>query len=173
MTKPLVYMLKQIDLIMPYVLPKSKPGLRCLQYSDPSPDTDVIVKELYKLALESPPDLQLEVAEYFEKHDIFDKAIILYQKGGRLNRALDLCFQVCLVVDIVKYLVIFRQTNQFDSLASLTADMGSETPSDLIDRCASFFLESRQYDKTVQLYLTGRRYKEVWLISKFSHTFQF
>jgi intraflagellar transport protein 140 len=46
------------------------------------------------LALQSPSELQLEAAQYLEEHGILDKAIILYQKGGNLGKALDLCFQV-------------------------------------------------------------------------------
>jgi intraflagellar transport protein 140 len=49
--------------------------------------------ELMTLALEGTKEGKVEAAKYFEEKGVMDKAVLLYQKGGRIGKALDLCFK--------------------------------------------------------------------------------
>ena len=57
-----------------------------------------------------------------------DKAVQLYQKGGNLVRALDLCFSARL----------------FDDLRSIADNLGEHTSPAILSRCAEFFMQHQQ-----------------------------
>ena len=94
-------------------------------------------REVLNLSLAASADIQLEAANYFEDQRMFDKAILLHQKAGNLQRAIDLSFQ----------------TNQFQSLQGLAADISSSTNPETISRCAQFFLENSQFEKATTMYI--------------------
>jgi len=48
--------------------------------------------ELMNLALQSPPDMMLDSAAYFQDRGQPEKAVTLFQKAGNMNRAMELCF---------------------------------------------------------------------------------
>jgi intraflagellar transport protein 140 len=49
--------------------------------------------DLLNLALQSTGKLMTDAARYFEERNIPDKAVLLYNKGGFVARAVELCFQ--------------------------------------------------------------------------------
>ena len=85
---------------------------------------------------------KLEAARYFEERQYLEKAVMLYEKGGDLHRALDLCFSARL----------------FDALRAIADSLGEGTDPALLSKCAAFFLQHAQYDKAVSLFLTARQY---------------
>jgi len=100
--------------------------------------------ELAQLALYSNKDLKVEVARYFEGKGLHDKAVLLYQKGGKVSKALALCFK----------------TNSFDALRDISDSLGADTDPELLSKCASFFMKNKQYDKAVHLFMTAKQYSK-------------
>jgi len=92
--------------------------------------------ELTMLALQAPPRLMLEAASYFEECNMPEKAVTLYQKSGNTAKALDLCFRCRL----------------FDALRDISDSLSAESDPQLLQRCAEFFLDHGQYEKTVHLF---------------------
>merc|ERR1719453_1511784 len=92
------------------------------------------------LALQAPPRLMVEAAEYFEARGMPEKAVSLFQKGGNTTKALDLCFR----------------SRLFDALREIADSLSSETDPTLLNRCAEFFLDHGQYEKTVHLFTIAR-----------------
>ena len=56
--------------------------------------------ELMNLSLQSSKETMVDVARYFEQRGVHDKAVQLYQKGGNIPKALDLCFRANLFDDL-------------------------------------------------------------------------
>ena len=101
--------------------------------------------ELMNMALQSSKETMLDVAHYFDEREAFDKAVQLYQKGGNVPRALDLCFRA----------------NLFDDLRVIADDLGEETPPEVLTRCSEFFIEHGQFAKAVHLQITAKRFNDV------------
>lgn len=100
--------------------------------------------ELMQLALESNKDLKVDVARYFEGKGMNDKAVLLYQKGGKIPKALALCFQ----------------SNSFDALRDISDSLGADTDPELLAKCAEFFMKNQQYDKAVHLFMSAKQYSQ-------------
>jgi intraflagellar transport protein 140 len=100
--------------------------------------------ELTSFALQSTQAHMLDAALYFEQKGAHEKAVQLYQKGGNIPKALDLCFRAQL----------------FDVLRSISDELGDESSPETLARCADFFKEHGQYEKSVHLLLTGKQYDE-------------
>ena len=89
------------------------------------------------------PAAKLDAAAYFEDKRYLDKAVMLYEKGGNLNRALDLCF-----------------TGQlFDALRAIADNLSDGTDPVILSKCATFFLQHQHYEKAVGLFLTAHQYR--------------
>jgi intraflagellar transport protein 140 len=99
--------------------------------------------ELMNLALRATPRLMADAAKYFEEREMFDKAVLLQQKSGQTSKALDMCIR----------------TQRFETLKSMTEDLGPDTPPEMLEKAAEFFLEQQQYDKACHLLLTGKQVK--------------
>mmetsp|Transcript_1689 Transcript_1689/g.4984 ORF Transcript_1689/g.4984 Transcript_1689/m.4984 type:complete len:471 (-) Transcript_1689:448-1860(-) len=105
--------------------------------------------DLMQFSIKARPSLQVDCAHYFEHKGEFEKAVQLYQKGGELAKALDLCFKVGGA----------GRTEIFEVLANISDDLKNTTASPaVVARCAEFFVEHRQFDKAVKLYIVGGRY---------------
>lgn len=101
--------------------------------------------DLMSFALMSKPSDMLECAAYFEERREMEKAVQLYQKGGNVAKALDLCFQAQL----------------FEELHHLTDELGtSNTSPAILKKCADFFITNGHYAKAVHLCLIGNRISE-------------
>lgn len=96
--------------------------------------------DLMSYALMSKPSDMLECAQYFEEHRDMEKAVQLYNKGGNVTKALDLCFQAQL----------------FEELHHLTDELGpSNTSPAILKKCSDFFIANGHYAKAVDLCLLG------------------
>eukprot|EP00753_Platysulcus_tardus_P003573 PLAT12468.31.p1 GENE.PLAT12468.31~~PLAT12468.31.p1 ORF type:complete len:1453 (-),score=862.37 PLAT12468.31:92-4450(-) len=100
--------------------------------------------ELLKLAIVASPDLQVDAAAYFEAKGLYDKAVQLYQKGGQVSKALDLCFRAEL----------------FEELRSIADELGNDTSPEVLVRCAEFFMDHGQYEKAMHLFVLAHRYQD-------------
>ena len=49
--------------------------------------------DLMAFAIKARPSLMIDCAAYFEQRGEFEKAVQLYQKGGDVAKALDICFK--------------------------------------------------------------------------------
>ena len=83
---------------------------------------------------QAPPQMMIESAAYFEARDMPERAVTLYQKGGNLSKAVDLCFRCRL----------------FDALRDIADSLSNDSDPALLQRCAEFFLDHGQYEKTVR-----------------------
>ena len=89
------------------------------------------------------PAAKLDAAAYFEDKRYLEKAVMLYEKGGNLNRALDLCF-----------------TGQlFDALRAIADNLTDTTDPVILSKCATFFLQHQHYEKAVGLFLTAHQHR--------------
>lgn len=101
--------------------------------------------DLMSYALMSKPSDMIDCAVYFEERREMEKAVQLYQKGGNIAKALDLCFKAQL----------------FEELHHLTDELGSSNTSPaILKKCADFFIENGQFGKAVHLCLIGNRINE-------------
>ena len=91
----------------------------------------------------SDQDSKLDAAAYFEDKRYWEKAVMLYDRGGNLNKALDLCFQGQL----------------FDALRAIADNLTDAADPVILAKCATYFLQHSQYEKAVQLFLTARQYQ--------------
>jgi len=121
--------------------------------------------ELMSLALQSSSRAMIDCALHFEQRAmslasetglkqlhrapesvkaLLRNAILLYHKGGRVPKALDLCFQ----------------SQLHEALRNIAEDLGSDTDPELLVQVASFFMSHGQHQKAVQLQLTAGRIRE-------------
>jgi intraflagellar transport protein 140 len=95
--------------------------------------------DLMKLALQSSNSCKLSTARYYERKQSYDKAVLLYQRGGNVGRALQLCFQAQL----------------FDSLRNIADDLGDDTDPELLAQCGEFFMQHQQYGKAAHMLVSA------------------
>jgi len=88
------------------------------------------------MALSAPPKMMADAAAYFEAAGQPDKAVAMYQKGGQTAKAVELCFQCSL----------------FEQLGEIAEHLPSDADPALLHRCAEFFLDHGQWQKTVSLF---------------------
>ena len=91
---------------------------------------------------QAPARIQIEAAEYLEARGMPEKAVLLFQKGGNLSRAVELCFR----------------SRLFDALREIADALTAETDPQLLQSCAEFFLDHGQYAKTVHLFAVAGEY---------------
>ncbi|RKO88630.1 hypothetical protein BDK51DRAFT_31391, partial [Blyttiomyces helicus] len=101
--------------------------------------------ELMHLSLQGSPQAMVDAARYYENAlGNPDKAISLYQRGGHLMKAIELCFQ----------------TKQYGLLEEIAQSLESGTDPAILQRCAAFFIENNQYEKAVRLLITAKSFDE-------------
>jgi len=101
-------------------------------------------EELLGLALRSTKSDMIEAAQFYESQGSIDRAVTLYHKGGRVARALELCFEHKL----------------FQNLADISEDLDQSADPELLRRAASFFIDSARYDKAVNLLVAAQQFDE-------------
>ncbi|KAG2377637.1 hypothetical protein C9374_009153 [Naegleria lovaniensis] len=104
--------------------------------------------EALNLSLQSSNEkLMIDVAHYFESTGQTDKAVLLYQKGGNLSRAIDLCFKHQL----------------FDTLSTIADnifnDKSDSDDPEVFMKCGQFFIEHSQFERAVQMYIRAKEYE--------------
>jgi len=104
--------------------------------------------ELMSFALKASEPLMIDCAQHFESKGDLEKAVQLYQKGGDIPKALDLCFRAGGQ----------GRSSMFDVLQTIAGELDENTNPQTVARCAEFFMEHGQFEKAVQLFVTGKRY---------------
>ena len=99
-------------------------------------------------ALKSRPALMIDCALYFEERGDYEKAVQLYQRGGDIPKALDLCFKAGEQ----------GRTAMFEVLRNIASELDENTSPQTVARCAEFFITHGQFEKAVQLFITGKRF---------------
>ena len=105
--------------------------------------------EIVNLSLRSSKAIMIDAAQYLDKKGLHEKAVLLYQRGGNVPRALDLCFRAQLF-DMLRRIA--------DSLQSGDGDDSVGSSPEILNRCADFFVDHGQYEKAVQLYITAKEF---------------
>ncbi|CAH8581583.1 unnamed protein product [Schistosoma turkestanicum] len=101
---------------------------------------------LFSLAQLGKSDDMLESAKHLENYpDYVDKAILLYHKAGKINRAVELAFS----------------THQFTALQSIIGSLNDEQLNPvMLKQCSEFFIQNNQFDQAVEILATGKQYWE-------------
>ena len=103
--------------------------------------------DLMRLSVMSSKETMLSSARYFEAKGDMQQSVSLYQKAGAVTKALNLCFRAHLFDDL-------RQ------IADSIGEMGTRADPETLAKCAAFFVEHKQHDKAVHLYVMGGRIGE-------------
>lgn len=101
-----------------------------------------LAADLMQLALRSTPTAMIDTADYLMERGEHEKAAMLYMKGGRVRKAVDMCFSA----------------NLFDVLQNITDTLQPGDDPDLIARCAEFFLQHDEYAKAVKMFIAARQH---------------
>lgn len=97
---------------------------------------------LFSLAQLGTPEDMLEAARHLEQRPgCEEKTILLYQRAGQLNTAIELAFKL----------------RQYSALASITQEMEGNVDPCLLSKCADFFMQNSQFDKAVELLASGKQ----------------
>ncbi|KAJ3140384.1 hypothetical protein HK100_010068 [Physocladia obscura] len=104
-----------------------------------------LINPLINLALQGNKESMLDVANYLEKTGSnIDKAITLYHRAGQTSKAIDLCFV----------------TKEFHVLDELAQSLGPNTDSNLLHKCARFFMDNDKFEEAVALLTTAKQYRD-------------
>jgi intraflagellar transport protein 140 len=106
--------------------------------------------DLMAFAIKARPSLMIDCAAYFEQRGEFEKAVQLYQKGGDVAKALDICFKAGAE----------GRATMFEVLNNIATNLSGETSPAVLARCAEFFLQHEQYEQAVKLYVAGKRFTQ-------------
>jgi intraflagellar transport protein 140 len=98
--------------------------------------------EIYNLGLKANAQTQNLIAEYFEKKGIYDKAVNLYLLAGNIKKALGICLR----------------TNQYDKLREIADSIEYKNDKDTLRALAEYFLEQKQYEKALSLFIKLKDY---------------
>ncbi|XP_046399396.1 intraflagellar transport protein 140 homolog [Ischnura elegans] len=103
-------------------------------------------EELWNVALTAGPNDQLDAGRYFENADppAPEKAVHLYHRAGLLHMALELAFR----------------TQQFNALQYIAMDLNANSDPLLSHKCATFFIQNKQFEKAVNLLAMAKKYSE-------------
>eukprot|EP00049_Salpingoeca_infusionum_P004465 m.79743 g.79743 ORF g.79743 m.79743 type:complete len:1348 (+) comp12578_c0_seq1:46-4089(+) len=101
-------------------------------------------QKMLSLALKSSKADMISAAEYYESQGAYDKAVMLFHKGGRIGHALEMCFTHSL----------------FLPLSEITKDLDEHTDPELLARAASFFKDNNQHDRAVGLLITAKQFDQ-------------
>ncbi|CAI2736293.1 unnamed protein product [Schistosoma spindalis] len=98
---------------------------------------------LFSLAQLGRSDDILESAKHLENYpDYIDKAVLLYHKAGKINRAIELAIN----------------TYQFDALQSIISSSNDEQlDSVILKKCSEFFIQNKQFDRAVETLAAGKQ----------------
>ncbi|VEN35720.1 unnamed protein product [Callosobruchus maculatus] len=103
-----------------------------------------MVDDLWNLGIVVSNREKIEIAKYFEEMGDLEKAVVLYHRGGKLHKALDLAFK----------------TQQYDILQEIATQLDSRSDPVLVQKCAEYFVTNEQFDKAVDLLAVAKKYKE-------------
>lgn len=95
------------------------------------------------LALVAGPQEQIEAARYFmmSERPQLQKAVLLYHKAGLISKAVDLAFK----------------SGQVAVVAQIAGELDESADPQVIQRCSEYFISIKQFDKAVNLLITGKQ----------------
>ncbi|CAH8293788.1 unnamed protein product, partial [Schistosoma intercalatum] len=98
---------------------------------------------LFSLAQLGRSDDILESAKHLENYpDYIDKAVLLYHKAGKINRAIELAIN----------------NHQFDALQIIISSLNDEQlDSVMLKKCSEFFIQNNQFDRAVEILAAGKQ----------------
>ncbi|KAL2623040.1 hypothetical protein R1flu_003245 [Riccia fluitans] len=96
----------------------------------------------FSLARQSTKEMMIQAAEYYEDKKKFEEAVLLYHKGGDLEKAINVCFR----------------TQLYDALKAIAEDMDKDEDPALLAKCGEFLLMNKQIDKAVQLFIAAKQF---------------
>lgn len=101
-------------------------------------------QEVLQLSLKaSNKKVMLDAAAYFESKSMEDKAVLLYQRGGNLTKAIMLCVKGKL----------------FDVLTQIADDLDADADPEVFAKCADFFLENNQFQRAAQMFINAKAFE--------------
>jgi len=106
--------------------------------------------DLLQFSIKARPSLQVDCARYFEGKGEFEKAVQLYQKGGELLKALDICFRVGGT----------ERKQIFEILSNISSGLDASASPAVVARCAEFFVKHGHHEKAARLCITGGRFAQ-------------
>jgi len=99
--------------------------------------------DLVNLALKSSAAVMVDAADYLNEKGEHERAAMLYMKGGRLGKAVEMCFTAQL----------------FDVLQHIADDMTPDNADPaLYMRCSEFFMQHGHHDKAVKMLIAAHQY---------------
>ncbi|MCO5582156.1 hypothetical protein L7F22_036046 [Adiantum nelumboides] len=105
-----------------------------------------IDKELLSLALQGTKNTMLSSAKYFEEKGCCEEAVLLYEKGGDIEKAVDVCVHFQL----------------FDTLRAIADNLNEETDPSILVRCGDFLLSHKQYEKATLLLIAAGQHRRAF-----------
>ncbi|CDW52938.1 hypothetical protein TTRE_0000120001 [Trichuris trichiura] len=94
------------------------------------------------LALKATNSVMIDAAKYYGKRQgMVDKAVMLYHKAGLHDEAMSLA----------------SQTEQFTAMNLVASELKQQADPMMLDKCAQFFLQNKQYSKAVELLAEAKR----------------
>ena len=104
--------------------------------------------DLMRLSVMSSKETMVSSARYFESKGDMQQAVTLYQRAGSVAKALNLCFRARL----------FDELRQIaDTIAEDAAKGKPGTDPETLAKCADFFVQHKQHEKAVHMYVMGGR----------------
>lgn len=101
-------------------------------------------EQLMNLAMMAGPEEKADVAQYFQQQGQMNNAISLYHKSGNLEYAIELAFQ----------------EGEYDVLQKIATELPPDADSQLLQRCAEFFIQRGKFDTAVNLFIMAKKYEE-------------
>jgi intraflagellar transport protein 140 len=98
--------------------------------------------EIFNLGLKATNTTQNLIADYFADKGVYDKAITLYLLAGNIKKALKLCLL----------------TNQYDKIREIADNIEYKNDKDTLRALAEYFLEQKQYEKALSLFIKLKDY---------------
>ncbi|KAL3690969.1 hypothetical protein R1sor_004620 [Riccia sorocarpa] len=96
----------------------------------------------FSLARQSTKEMMIKAAEYYEDQKKYEEAVLLYHKGGDLEKAIHVCFR----------------TQLYDALKAIAEDLDKDEDPALLAKCGEFLLMNKQIDKAVQLFIAAKQF---------------
>lgn len=99
--------------------------------------------ELLPLSLQSSKETMITSAKYFEGKGMNEEAAVLYQKGGDLESAVNVCFR----------------SQLFEALKYIAEDLVQSNNDVLLEKCGDYLMQHMQSEKAVQLFIAAKQHR--------------
>ena len=104
-----------------------------------------MIDDIFSLSFSAPPTVVCKAAQWFEEQKELKNAILLYNRAGRTNKALSLCFK----------------NRQYDALDEISDGLNSKTDPNILIICGKYFTESERWSKAATCYALAKQFEIV------------